>query len=130
MELGPLKVCNPLVICKEVLASPFGFIATTPAFAVVLFVLYVTLNPITDPNVGRVSNKQLLPMPVEVILTLYGIIPIITEGRKPIKVTASKQIMCTADHIPPPQTIGFISFIRVIHHANEGFHTSLQPAAA
>ncbi len=128
MELEPLEVCNPLVICKEVLPSAFGFIATTPAFVIALFVLLVTLNPIPDPNVGRESSKQWLPMLLEVILTLYGIIPIISEGCKPIKVTANKQIMCTADHIPPPQTIGFVLFICMIHHTNKGFHTSLQPS--
>ncbi len=102
--------------------------STTPAFVVPLFVLLVSLNPIPDPNVGRASNERWLLMLIEVILTLYGIIPIITEGCEPIKVTAIMQIMCTADHIPPPQTIGFVSFICMIHHANEGVHTSLQPA--
>ncbi len=74
----------------------------TRKFPLIVFVLLVSLNPIPDPNVGGVSNEQRVPMLVEVILTLYGIIPIITEGCKPVKVMASKQIICTADHIPPP----------------------------
>ncbi len=57
-ELEPLKVPNPLVICKEVRASTFEFVAATPAFVVALFVLLVTLNPIPDSNVGGASNEQ------------------------------------------------------------------------
>jgi hypothetical protein len=57
-ELEPLEVCNPLVICKEVPPSAFGFVATTPAFVVALFVYLLNLNPIPDSNVGGTSSKR------------------------------------------------------------------------
>jgi hypothetical protein len=106
-ELEPLEAHNPLVICKEVFTSTRGFDAATPAsiiapHVVALFVLLVTLNPIPEPNVGRVSKEQELSILVEVILTFHGIITFITQGREPFKVTVSKQIMGAADHIPPP----------------------------
>jgi hypothetical protein len=86
----------------------------------------MTLDPIPDPNVGRLSKEQELPILVEVILTFHGIKTIITKVRKPLKVTASKQIIGTADHIPPPQTIGFKAFVRMIHNMYEGVHASLR----
>jgi hypothetical protein len=66
-ELKPLEVRNPLVIREEVFASTSGFGAATPAFivapyVVALFVLLVTLYPILDPNVGRASKEQELPI--------------------------------------------------------------------
>jgi hypothetical protein len=85
----------------------------------------VTLDPIPDPNVGRASKEQELPILVEVILTFHGIITFITQGRKPSKVTASKQVIGMAYHIPPPQTIGFKAFICVIHNVYKDLHTSL-----
>jgi hypothetical protein len=119
------------VIHKEVFASTSGFGAATPAFVVTpyvvaLFVLLMTLDPIPDPNVGRASKKQELPIFLEVILTFHGIITIITQGCKPSTVTVSKQIIGTADHIPAPQTISFKAFVRVIHNVYEGVHTCLQ----
>jgi hypothetical protein len=106
MELEPLEVPNPLVICKEVFVSTSGFDAATPAsivapHVVILFILLVTLDPLPDSNVGRASKEQELPILVEVILTFHGIITFITQGREPFKVTVSKQIMGAADHIPP-----------------------------
>jgi hypothetical protein len=119
------------VIREEVFASTSGFGAATPAFVVApyivaFFVLLMTLDPIPDPNVGRASKEQELSILVEVILTFHGIIAIITQGRKPSKVMAIKQIIGTADHIPPPRMIGFKAFVRVIHSVYEGVHTSLQ----
>jgi hypothetical protein len=119
------------VIREEVFASTSGFNAATSAFAVAPSVVapfnfLVTLNPIPDPNVGRASKEQELPILVEVILTFHGFVTIITQGCKPSKVTASKQIISTADHIPPLQTIGFKAFVRVIHNVYNGIHTSLQ----
>jgi hypothetical protein len=130
MELEPLEVHNPLVISKDVFSSTSGFDAATPASIVAphigaLFVLLVTLDPIPDPNVGRASKEQELPILVEVILTFHGIITFITQGCKPFKVGVHKQIMGAADHIPPPQTIGFKVFVCVIHNVYEGVHTSL-----
>jgi hypothetical protein len=130
MELEPLKVRNPLVICMEVFASTSGFDAATPAsivapHVVALFVLLVTLDPIPDPNVGRMSRERELPILVEVILTFHGIITFITQVCEPFKVMVSKQIMGAADHIPPPRTIGFKAFVCVIHNMYEGVHTSL-----
>jgi hypothetical protein len=130
MELEPLKVPNPLVIRKEVFASTSGFGAATPAFIVApyivaLFVLLVTLDPIPDPNVDRASKDQELLILVEVILTFHVIITFITQGSKPSKVMASKKIIGTAYHIPPPQAIGFKAFVCVIHNVYEGIHTSL-----
>jgi hypothetical protein len=86
----------------------------------------VILDPIPDPNVGRASKECELQILVEVILTFHGIITFITQGSKPSKVTASKQIIGTAYHIPPPQTIGFKAFICMINNVYEGIHTSLQ----
>jgi hypothetical protein len=130
MELEPLEVRNPLVIRKEVFASTSLFDAATPAsiiapHVVALFVLFVTLDPIPEPNVGRASKEQELPILVEVILTFQGIITFITQGHEPFKVMVSKQIMGTADHIPPPQTIGFKAFVHMIHNVYKGVHTSL-----
>jgi hypothetical protein len=78
MELEPLEVCYPLVICKEVFASTIGFNTATPVsivapHVVALFVLLMTLNPIPDLNVGRGSKEQELPVLVEVILTFHDI---------------------------------------------------------
>jgi hypothetical protein len=131
MELEPLEVRDPLVIRKEVFAPTSGFDAATPAFIVAPYVVapfnfLVTLNPIPDPNVGRVSTERELPILIEVILTFHGIITFITQGRKPSTVTASKQIIGTAYHIPPPQTIGFRAFVHMIHNVYEGVYTSLQ----
>ncbi len=131
MELDPLKVCDTLVIRKEVFVSASGFNAATPAFiitpyVVVPFNFLVTLDLIPDPNVGRASKEQELPFLVEVLLTFHGIITFITQGCDPSKVTASKQIIGTAYHIPPPQTIGFKVFVCVIHNVYEGVHTSLR----
>jgi hypothetical protein len=83
MELEPLEVCYPLVIRKESFASTSGFNAATPAsivapHVVALFVLLMTLDPIPDPNVGRVSKERELPVLVEVILTFHGIETLIT----------------------------------------------------
>jgi hypothetical protein len=119
------------VICEEVFASTSGFGVATPAFVVAPSVVapfnfLLTLDPIPDPNVGRAPKEQELPILVEVILTFHGIITIITQGREPSKVTASKQIIGTADHISPPQTIGFKAFVRVIRNVYEGIHTSLR----
>jgi hypothetical protein len=119
------------VIHKELYASPSGFNAATPAFIVTPnivapFNFLVTLNPIPDPNVGRAFKKQELPILVEVILTFHSIITFITQGCEPSKVTASKQIIGTAYHIPPPQAISFKAFVCVIHNVYEGVHTSLQ----
>jgi hypothetical protein len=130
MKLEPLEVRNPLGICKEVFASTSGFNTATPAsivapHVVALFVLLVTLKLIPDLNVGRLSKERELPILVEVILTFHGIITFITQGREPFKVTVSKQIMGAADHIPPPQMIGFKAFVRVIHNVYKGVHTSL-----
>jgi hypothetical protein len=63
MELEPLKLCNPLVICKEVFASTSGFDAATSAFVVAPYVVtpfnfLVTLDPIPDPNIGRTSKER------------------------------------------------------------------------
>jgi hypothetical protein len=107
------------VICEEVFTSTSGFSAATPAFVVApykvaLFILLMTLNPIPDPNVGRASKEQELPILVEVILTFHRIITIITQGREPSKVTVSKQIIGTADPIHPPRTIGCKAFVCVI----------------
>jgi hypothetical protein len=131
-ELERLEVRNLLVIREEVFASTSGFDAATPAsivapHVVTLFVLLVTLDPIPDLNVGRASKEQELPILVEVILTFHRIIIItfITQGCEPFKVMVSKQIMGAADHIPPPQMIGFKAFVRVIHNVYEGIHTSL-----
>jgi hypothetical protein len=63
---------------------------------------------------------------VEVILTFHGFVTIFTQGREPSKVTTSKQIVGTANHIPPLRTIGFKGFVCVIHNMYKGFHTSLQ----
>jgi hypothetical protein len=130
-ELEPLEVCNPLVIRKEVFTSTSGFGTVTSAFIVApyvvpLFALLVTLNPIPDPNLGKASKEQELPILVEIIVTFHGIITVITQGRKFSNVTASKQIIATAYHIPPPQTIGFKAFVCVIHNKYKGVHTSLQ----
>ena len=76
----------------------------------------MTLNPISDPNVGRASKEQELPILVEVILTFHGFMTIITQGQEPPKIMASKQVIGTADHIPPPQKIGFKAFICMIHN--------------
>jgi hypothetical protein len=129
-ELEPLEVCDPLVIGKEVFASTSGFNAATPASIVAshgisLFVLLITHDPIPDPNVGRASKEQELPIPVKVILTFHSIRTFITQGRKPFKVMVSNQIMGAADHIPPPQTVGFKAFVCVIHNVYKGIHTSL-----
>jgi hypothetical protein len=130
MELEPLEVRNPLMIRKEVFASTSLFDAATPAFivaphVVALFVLLATLDPIPDRNVGRASKEQELPILVEVILPFHGIITFITQGHEPSKVTVSKQMIDTSYHIPPPQTIGFKAFVRVIHNVYEWVHTSL-----
>ncbi len=76
MELEPLKVCNPLVIRKEVFTSTSEFDAATSAFIIASFVVdlfnfLVTINPIPDPNVGGASKERWLPMLVKVILTFY-----------------------------------------------------------
>jgi hypothetical protein len=130
-ELEPLKVRNPLVICKEAFASTSGFNAATPAFIVapylvVPFNFLVTLNPIPNPMVGRAPKERELPILVKIILTFHGIITSITQGREPSKVTVSKQIIGTAYHIPPPQMISFKALIRVIHNVYKGIHKSLQ----
>jgi hypothetical protein len=119
------------VIRKEVFVSTCGFNAATLAFIIAPYVVapfnfLVTLDPIPDPNVGRALKEQELPIFVEVILTFHGIITFITQGRKPSKVTASKQIIGTAYHIPPPQTISFKAFVCMLHNVYEGIHTSLQ----
>ncbi len=85
----------------------------------------MTLDPISDPNVGSAYKERDLPILVEVLLTFHGIITIITQGHEPIKVTASKQIIGTADQIPPPQMIGFKAFVCVIHKVYKCVHTSL-----
>jgi hypothetical protein len=51
MELEPLKVRNPLVICKEVFAPTSGFNAATPAFIVAPFVVAI-FNIITEQKMG------------------------------------------------------------------------------
>jgi hypothetical protein len=131
MELEPLKVHNPLVICRELFAFTSGFGAAIPAFVVApyvvsLFGLLVTLNPIPDPNVGRASKEQELPILVEVILTFHGITTFITQSCEPSKVMVSKQITGTAYHIPPPQMIGFKAFACMIHNVYKGVYTSLR----
>ena len=130
MELEPLEVRNSLVIRKEVFTSTSEFDAATSAFisasfVVDLFNFLVTINPIPDPNLGKASKEQELPILVEIIVTFHGIITVITQGRKFSNVTASKQIIATAYHIPPPQTIGFKAFVRLIHNVYKGVHTSL-----
>jgi hypothetical protein len=83
MELEPLEVRYPLLIHEEVFASTSGFNDATPAsivapHVVALFVLLMTLDPIPDPNVGRGSKEQELPVLIEVILTFHGIKTLIT----------------------------------------------------
>jgi hypothetical protein len=63
MELEPLKVRIPLVVCKKVLMYTSGFDAATPAFVaapfvVALFNFLVTLDPIPDPKIGGASKEQ------------------------------------------------------------------------
>ena len=130
-ELEPLEVCDQMVICEEVFVSTSGIGAATQAFVVTPYVVapfnfLVTLDTICYPNVDRASKEQKLSILVEIILTLHGIITFITQGRKPSKVMASKQIIGTAYYIPPPQTIGFKVFVCMIHNVYEGVHTSLQ----
>jgi hypothetical protein len=57
-EQEPLGVRNSLVKRKEVIVSAIGFNATTPAFIVAPFIFIVTLNPISDPNVGGASKER------------------------------------------------------------------------
>ncbi len=66
-----------------------------------------------------------MPVLVEVILTFHGIKNLITLGREPSKVMASKKSIGAAYHIPPPRTIGFKAFICMIHNVYKGIHTSL-----
>jgi hypothetical protein len=70
--LESLEVPDPLVICKEVFVSTSGFGAATPAFVVAPYVVapfsfFMTLDPIPDPNVCKVSKEQKMPILVEVI---------------------------------------------------------------
>jgi hypothetical protein len=63
MELEPLKVCNSLVIHKEIFVYTSGFNAATSAFIVAPFIVapfnfLVTLGPNPDPNVGGASKER------------------------------------------------------------------------
>jgi hypothetical protein len=82
-ELEPLEIRYLLEIRKEGFAFTSGFNTATPAsivapHVVALFILLMTLDPIPDPNVGRGSKEQELPVLVEVILTFHGIETLIT----------------------------------------------------
>ncbi len=57
MEQKPLGIPNPLVIHKEVFASTIGFIAATPFLFVAPLIVLVTLNPISDSNVGGATKE-------------------------------------------------------------------------
>jgi hypothetical protein len=76
-EQEPLGIHNPLVIRKEVFVSAIGFLAATPVLFVAPLIFLVTLNPISDSNVGGASKEQRLPFLIEMILTFYSIMSII-----------------------------------------------------
>ena len=56
-EQEPPSMRNPLVICKEVFMSTIGFGAATPAFFLAPFIFLVTLDPISDSNVGGAPKE-------------------------------------------------------------------------
>jgi hypothetical protein len=57
MEQEQLSIHNPLVICEEVFPSTIGFVAATPVLVVAPLIFLVTLDPISDSNVGGAPKE-------------------------------------------------------------------------